>query len=250
VTGARTPDKARTIGRGRSTALSSNVEYRLGKIRDLGVLHGAWLDCGCADGGYTAALARFGAASVIGIDPEVGRIEEAKRRIGGDERLSFACAPAEALPFPSGSFDGVLLNEVLEHVADEATTLGEIHRVLRQGGHLALISPNRWFPFEGHGMKLGSRKVEAPIPLLPWLPTRLARRFMRARNYWPHELEELARGAGFEVVSTTSIFPVLEQYPWLPAPLIPRFRRAVPRLERTPGIRRLGVSTFVLARKQ
>jgi SAM-dependent methyltransferase len=249
VTGAGSDRKARTIGRGRSTALPLNVEYRLGKIRDLGVLHGAWLDCGCAEGGYTVALAQFGAASVVGIDPEEGRIEEARRRADGDERLSFVCTSAEVLPFVDGTFDGVLLNEVLEHVADEAATLREIHRVLRPGGHLALMAPNRWFPFEGHGMKLGSRKLQVPVPLLPWLPMRLAGRFMRARNYWPHELEELARTAGFDIVSMSSIFPVLAQYPWLPAPLIPRFRRAVPRLERTPGVRRFGVSTLVLARK-
>jgi SAM-dependent methyltransferase len=249
VTGAGPVDEQRTIGRGRSTGLAGNVEYRLGKIRDLGVLHGAWLDCGCAEGGYTIALARFGATSVVGVDPEAGRIEQARERAVGDERLSFVCSPAEAMPFAEGTFDGVLLNEVLEHVADEAATLGEIHRVLRPGGHLALMSPNRWFPFEGHGMKLGSRKLQMPIPLLPWLPSRVAGRFMRARNYWPHELEELVLAAGFEIVSTSSVFPVLEQYPWLPARLIPRFRRAVPRLERTPGLRRLGVSTLVLARK-
>jgi hypothetical protein len=50
---------------GGSRAVGSNVEYRLGKLS-------VWLDYGCADGGYTAALTRFG-----GPIPAVGRIQHA-----------------------------------------------------------------------------------------------------------------------------------------------------------------------------
>jgi hypothetical protein len=52
---------------GASTAVPSNVAYRLGKIRKLGILRGDWLDCGCADGGYTAHLVELGAESATGV---------------------------------------------------------------------------------------------------------------------------------------------------------------------------------------
>ena len=42
------------------------------------------------------------------------------------------------------------MNEMFEHVADERWALAEILRVLKPGGILVLISPNRWFPIEGH----------------------------------------------------------------------------------------------------
>ena len=65
---------------GCSTAVSSNVTYRLGKIRDLGLLKGEWLDCGCADGGYTLAMVGLGAEKAIGVDPLEERIIQARER--------------------------------------------------------------------------------------------------------------------------------------------------------------------------
>lgn len=42
---------------------------------------------------------------------------------------------------PSGSFDAVLCTEVLEHVADMSAALGEMHRLLRDGGRIAITVP-------------------------------------------------------------------------------------------------------------
>jgi SAM-dependent methyltransferase len=226
-----------------------NLDYRLGIVRDLGVLHGEWLDCGCAEGAYTVGLADRGADRVVGLDVEESRVAEARRRAAGDERVSFVLGAGERLPFGDGLFDGVYLNEVLEHVRDEQQTLSEIRRVLRPGGYLVVMSPNRWFPFEGHGMRIGERKIGYPIPFLPWLPERLARQVMRARNYWPSTLRALVAGAGFAVARSGSVFPVFEQYPWLPARMIRRYQAALPRLERTRGVRRFGVSTYVLGQR-
>jgi SAM-dependent methyltransferase len=43
-----------------------------------------------------------------------------------------------ALPFPSGSFDVAFGNQVLQHLGDPAGALGEVHRVLKPGGLLAV----------------------------------------------------------------------------------------------------------------
>ena len=248
--GASAARMPRYLEPGASTAVESNVSYRLSKLRERGVLHGAWLDCGCSSGGYTTALARRGADEVIGVDLEADRITRAQANRPPDlMNVSFSCASSEELPFHDERFDGVLLNEVLEHVGDERATLAEIRRVLRPGGVLAVMSPNRYFPFEGHGMRLGGRSINVPIPFLPWLPSALAMRCMRARNYWPAELRDLVRRAGFEILTTESVFPVFEVYPWLPKPVVRRYREAVPRLETLPLVRRFGVSTFVLGRR-
>lgn len=45
------------------------------------------------------------------------------------------------LPFPTGHFDAVLCNHVLEHVLDDGAALLELHRVLRPGGWACLQSP-------------------------------------------------------------------------------------------------------------
>lgn len=234
---------------GSTTAVPSNIKYRLGKLLDLGLLRGEWLDCGCADGGYTAALVDLGAESAVGIDTQEERIVQARDRERTHPTVRFLCASAESLPFPEAAFDNVLLNEVLEHVTDEAQTLREIYRVLRPGGYLIISSPNRWFPFEGHGMQIGQHKINIPIPLLPWIPNRIAQRFMRARNYWPRELRDLVCNEGFVICSTGFIWPMFEVYSWLPSPVIPRYRDLVPVLERIPFIQRFGVSIFIVARK-
>ena len=232
---------------GSSTAVGSIVTYRLGKLAELGLVTGAWLDCGCADGGYSEALLDAGAGHVTGIDPEAERIDAARARTRPG--LEFAVGGAEELPWPDDTFDGVLLNEVLEHVDDESATLREIRRVLRPGGHLALFSPNRVFPIEGHGLRFSAtRTFGHPAPLVPWLPVRLTHRYLCARNYWPWQLREMVEAAGFEVEHASSAFPQFEIYPWMPSKAIPVYRKAVKHMEKVPLLRWTGVSCFIVAR--
>ncbi len=53
-------------------------------------------------------------------------------------------ASLDALPFEDRSFDEVLNTQVLEHVAEPAAALAELHRVLRAGGRLWLTAPLVW----------------------------------------------------------------------------------------------------------
>jgi 2-polyprenyl-3-methyl-5-hydroxy-6-metoxy-1,4-benzoquinol methylase len=235
---------------GSSTAVPSNVVYRMGKIRKLGVLKGRWLDCGCADGGYTVALVDSGAESAVGVDVIEERILQARKREKDYPAVEFFHLTNDDLPFPDASFDGVMMNEVLEHVTDEAHTLREIFRVLRPGGHLVIMSPNRWFPFEGHGMHIGQRVFSFPIPILPWLPSNIGQQFMYARNYWPSEMRNLVNDAGFAVWKLDFVWPVFEVWPWLPQPVIHQYRKFLPIIERVPFVRRFGVSVFLAAQKR
>lgn len=230
---------------GRSTALPLNVSYRVGRIADL--ISGRWLDLGCADGGYTAELLRQGATEVIGVDAEEERVTQAAAR--DLSNASFQVAYSEDLPFPDQYFDGVFMNEVFEHVTDERATMREIARVLAHGGTLVLISPNRWFPFEGHGMQTRLFNSITPVPLLPWLPQSLANRWMKARNYWPKQLVGYVKGAGLTVESCGFIWPILQQFPWLPEYFRNKYQAHIRFFDQTPILRRFGVSTLVVARR-
>jgi 2-polyprenyl-3-methyl-5-hydroxy-6-metoxy-1,4-benzoquinol methylase len=235
------------IIRGSSTAFPHNVAYRVGKLTSKISLHGQWLDCGCAEGGYSTALITFGADLVGGIDVEIDRLQTAHHQ--SSMAANFAGAASEALPFRNASFDGVWMNEVFEHVADERKTLTEVRRVLKPGGYFALISPNRWFPFEGHGAQIGAVNIGKPVPILPWLPYQLTKPFMHARNYWPGQLRAMIASAGFEVLFCESVMPVFERYPWLPEFVIGWYWCNLPQIERAPILRKFGVSTFILARR-
>jgi len=228
---------------GGSTLTPTNATYRLGKIERLGLLNGRWLDYGCADGGYSRALAEF-VDSVTGVDPESDRIAVANaNRLNNTE---FYCT-GDRLPFADATFDRCLLNEVLEHVDSEAGSLSEIRRVLKPGGYLVCISPNRWFPFEGHGAQIGNWSIAFPVPLLPWVPQSISMKWMAARNYWPYQLRDTIARAGFTVEKVDFVLPILDVYRWLPAPAIRLYQKSIPWLDRSP-LRRFGVSTMVVAR--
>ena len=248
LAGPEDPTGRARIWPGKSTAFPVTVCYRIDKLRDTGCLHGRWLDLGCADGGYVSAMIEGGADAVVGVDPNADQIAEARGR--GLRAAEFVVAESEHLPFADAAFDGVLLNEVFEHVGDERATLGEVYRVLKPGGTLALMSPNRWYPLEGHGARIGHRTLNIPIPLLPYLPRRLGQRMMLARNYWPGELVRMVEQAGLLVERTTFLLPTFQQFPVLRGVPLKAYLRAMPRIERTPGLRRFaGLSTFVQARR-
>jgi ubiquinone/menaquinone biosynthesis C-methylase UbiE len=227
---------------GCSTAFPFNVEYRIGRIASY-LRGGDWLDYGCADGGYSASLLNAGATSVTGVDVAPDRIVTARESYPG---IPFYAAAEHV--FPDDSFDGVFMNEVFEHVADEDETLRDVCRMLRPGGHLIIISPNRGFPFECHTLHIGTWSSTRPTPFIPWLPKSLTEKWVSARNYWPAKLRRRIEVNGFTIVESGFIMPVFEGIPWLPPGMSEQFRRHISSIERFPGIRRLGVSNLVVAR--
>jgi 2-polyprenyl-3-methyl-5-hydroxy-6-metoxy-1,4-benzoquinol methylase len=231
--------------RGENTAHPLTVSYRVERVSKY--LSGHWLDYGCAEGGYDEELLSHGLDAITGVDVEEPRIAAAKRRnLPNTEYVSF---DGQTLPFDDKVFDGVFMNEVIEHVADEERALYEIFRVIKPSGVLTLLCPNRWFPFEGHALTIGQKTTDRPTPIIPWLPERATRSFTTARNYWPHQVERLVRNAGFSIEEVGFVFPTLEKFPVLPQQLIAWYQGRFRRWDRTPIIRRFGLSTLVVGRK-
>ena len=69
-------------------------------------------------------------------------LDVARRRALDKGRLSgidFVCAPAEALPFESGSATACTISFGLRNVTDRPAALAEMHRVLEIGGHFLCL---------------------------------------------------------------------------------------------------------------
>ncbi|MCK5919544.1 MAG: class I SAM-dependent methyltransferase, partial [Methylococcales bacterium] len=79
----------------------------------------------------------------------------------------------EKLPWASNSFDCILSNEVLEHTQDDRLCMGEMVRVTKPGGRILIFCPNRWYPFEQHGIYWRGKYRFGNIPLVNYLPNGL-----------------------------------------------------------------------------
>lgn len=93
-------------------------------------LSGRVLDVGCGIGDF---LAYTGA---VGVDVNAYAVDWCRRR-GLDARVM----TENNLPFADGSFDSVVLDNVLEHLSDPSHLLAEIERVLTQGGYVLVGVP-------------------------------------------------------------------------------------------------------------
>ncbi len=98
------------------------------------------LDVGCGPGSLSIRLARQ-CHEVWGVDvtPEMIRLAEQKLAVGPGN-VSFQQADACNLPFENHSFDTVVSVNALQTMAQPETALMEMHRVLRPGGELLLIT--------------------------------------------------------------------------------------------------------------
>jgi ubiquinone/menaquinone biosynthesis C-methylase UbiE len=108
--------------------------------------HGRVLDFGCGDG-FFAEIALLPIKQnqqfkLIGVDIASSRIDQAR-----DFNIyhQIKIYNGERLPFADNSFNSVMSNSVLEHVADLDQTLHEIGRVLKPGGYfLTTVMTEQW----------------------------------------------------------------------------------------------------------
>ncbi len=198
---------------------------------------------GSGVGTYVHCLAAD-ARAVYGLDIEFERLAEP---VAPSKRL--VCAAAEGLPYPNNLFDVVLSHEVLEHVADDRAALREIVRVLRTGGRAVIFVPNRWYPFETHGIYWRGEYLFGNKPFVNYLPQPLRDRLApHVRAYTRRSLHALLAGLHVHVVSQRIIFGGYDN-------IIARFgglgralRRGLYLAEHTP-LQWLGLSHFLVLEK-
>ncbi|WP_394390835.1 class I SAM-dependent methyltransferase [Shewanella woodyi] len=136
----------------------------LGKMRPVRKEIASWfssatrvLDIGCAGGQMAAAVKKQGIEDVWGVDPSPYLLKHGAK---ANPDVKFVQGLAEELKFADKRFDGItasfLFHEIPPKYIDMA--LSECHRVLDEGGLLAICEPSSiqfkggwWQMFKGYG---------------------------------------------------------------------------------------------------
>ncbi len=216
-------------------------DRRLALVRRFVPLEGRRiLDVGCGVGTYVRRFRAF-SSEVYGIDIAFDRV-----RRGAEELPNLLLASSDALPFRDGFFDVVLLNEVIEHVRDDRATMAELARVLRPGGHAVFYAPNRFYPFETHGVYLGPRYRFGNIPLVNYLPGPLRDRLVpHARAYLTRDFRRITRGLPYRTVVHGYVYPGFDNLAGRSRALARVLRRATYAAEGS-WLRIFGLSHFLI----
>ena len=162
------------------------------------------VELGAAPGVQSIALARAGyrvTALDLGeaSDAWAGEPDGAMTAAFAETGIKFVQWDLEKTPYPleDGSFDAVLLTEVLEHLRDyPLRALLEARRILRPGGLLVVTTPNSARLQNRVRLALGGN---VQSPLNDWMFGLPHAR--HAREYTAAELRELVARAGLRLVS-------------------------------------------------
>ena len=144
------------------------------------------LDLGCGTGRFTEGLATHLNATVIGMDPSIKMLREAKRSF---PRIYCVSGSAECIPLPSNSVDLVFLSMVFHHFTDPLAAAQECRRVLRRDGRVFL--------------RTGCREKAGVYPYVPYFPTTKA--LIEARLPSLEAQCKAFKAASFEILSSGEV---------------------------------------------
>lgn len=194
--------EATAVGLG---AMKRYVAYRLAQeVPDPLVL-----DLGCGAGSDLELLAREGLVPV-GLDPSAVMLASARQRETG---RSLVLGAGDRLPLRDESIGGCRIERVLMHVEDPSAVIGEVARVLRRRGVLAVFEPD-W----------ESLRFESDTPGAETVMGRLS------PCRWPgigSRLVELVEAAGFAVLDEVSEVSRGENLDGIPLDIAGRVARRI-----------------------
>ena len=148
------------------------------------------LDVGCGGGILAEEFAGMG-FQVTGIDPSEQSLATARQHAQSmGLAIDYQHGTGESIPFAADAYPVVYCCDVLEHVRDLPTVIGEIYRVTKPGGVFFFDTLNRTFV-----SKIAAIKILQEWKSTALMPPRLHewRMFIR-----PEELKGLLEQSGFE----------------------------------------------------
>jgi SAM-dependent methyltransferase len=169
------------------------------------------LDVGCGEGRFCRMLRAKG-IDVVGVDPTRNLIDAARQR---DPEGRYVEAGAEALPFPSASFDLVVSYMALVDIPDASAAIAEMARVLRHGGHLLIANSTSFntagmehdWRFNEHGERVAfqiDNYLDARVGWVEWKGIRIVNYHRPLATYMQLLLEQGLQLKYFDEPSPTA----------------------------------------------
>ncbi len=105
------------------------------------------LDFGCGPGSFLVPIAPY-CAQIVGLDISHSFVTECQRTI---EALNITNASSiyiqpDEIPFRDSTFDALILVDVIHHLEQPEQSLQEAMRVLKPGGRVFILEPNKLNP--------------------------------------------------------------------------------------------------------
>lgn len=102
-------------------------------------IRGRVLEVGCGAGTYTQLFAGW-ADAVVAVDIDPGFATATAQRFADDDKVQVQQADARRLP-ALGTFDTIVMLDVLEHIEDDVATLAALREMLTESGAVVLKVP-------------------------------------------------------------------------------------------------------------
>lgn len=158
---------------------------------------------------------------VIGLDPSIGMVSEAKRTLA----LAVILGRGELLPLQSQTFNFLSMGYALRHVSDIDTAVREYFRVLKPGGRVCLLEITR--PRGRLALMFLRIYMKGIIPLLARLVARQRDTAKLMEYYWdtiaacvpPEVILAALTRAGFEDVRRHTELGIFSEYVGIRPPL-------------------------------
>lgn len=150
-------------------------------------------EIGCGEGGNLVPFLELG-CECVGVDFNQGKIDKGLGYLAEDlpsAKVQLLVQDVyDASADRLGTFDLIILRDVIEHIHDQGKFLGMVHRFLKPGGRIFFGFPPWRMPFGGHQQTCRNGMLSK----LPWfhlLPRPLYGAVLRAGGETPNNVDAL-----------------------------------------------------------